>query len=44
MHEEMRVWIDYPNYHKAFSEWTRTNKVKIKDKNKFFLAKLKYEL
>lgn len=64
MHEEMRVWIDYPNYHKAFSEWLKINKgklsiefdkeigiggwkkstVKIKDKNKFFLAKLKYEL
>ena len=64
MHEELRVRISYPNYHKAFSEWAKTNKgklsiefdkeigiggwkkstVKIKDKNKFFLAKLKYEL
>jgi hypothetical protein len=64
MHEEDRVKINYYNYHKAFSDWTRTNKrklsivfdkeigiggwkkgtIKIKYKQKFFLAKIKYGL
>lgn len=64
MHEEERVRINYSNYHKAFSEWARTNKgklslefdkeigiggwknstIKIKDKAKFFLAKIKHGL
>lgn len=29
MHDELTVYINYEIYHKAFSEWVRTNKGKL---------------